>query len=88
MKTLKLRFREAVLVKGTWTCQKRARGTPEVGWRKKANRRSAPLSGNADMSRAHVVVGECALYKEERSVLDEEMRKKGMEKFGALQSRL
>ena len=40
-------------------------------------------------SRTHIV-GECELYKEERDVMEEEMRKieeRDMEKFGTLDSR-
>ena len=42
--------------------------------------------GNADESRTHMAV-DCELYKEERKMLEEEMKKMdgcGMEKFGAL----
>ena len=78
-KTLKVRF-----VQGTWTCQKEERGTSVVGrGRKKAH--SWPR-GCVEESRINMV-GERELYKEERNVLKEDMKKIGecgLERWGTL----
>ena len=52
------------------TYQKKGRGIPVVEWRKKMHRLALVAKQE---SRIHIVA-ECELYKDERDILEEEMR--------------
>ena len=69
----------------TWTCQKEQTGKPVAG-RSKNICRCAFAAKQYVESRGHMV-GECEIYKEERDVLKEKIRKIdecGMDEFSTL----